>query len=138
MVVGISKKKKGKGIFTTSSYGNSRPSSSRLVHHSYKTAKTIGRCKLTQQEALSSAAIQRRQGLEHEQQQARMESMPSTELQELEVIRAGEDFFDDNWEPEHQLDINDILSGKATADMSYAGGEFKDLLEMGDDWVESK
>ena len=64
--------------------------------------------------------------------------MPSTELQELEAIRAGEDPLDDNCEPEHQLDINDILSSEAMADMSHAGGEFMDLLEMGDDWVESK
>lgn len=134
MVVGLSKKKKGKGIFTTSSYGNSRPSSSRLVHHSYRTATSTGH--KTQREALNTIGIQQRQGLEHEQHQARMETMTSTELQELEAIRVGED--DDDWEPEHLLDINDILSGKAIADMSHAGGEFIDLLEMGDDWVESK
>jgi hypothetical protein len=138
MVVGISKKKKGKGFFTTSSYGNSRPTSSRLVHHSYRTAKSTGHLKTTQQESLNSVGIQRRQGFEHEQQQARMETMSSTELQELDAIRAGEDPLDDNWGPEHQLDINDILSGKATADISNAGEEFRDLLEMEDDWVEIK
>jgi len=136
--VGLSKKKQGKGVFTTSGYGNSQPSSSRLVHHSYRTAASTGHHKRTQQEALNSAGIQRQQGFEHEQQQVRMETMPSTELQELEAIRAGEDPLDDNCEPEHQLDINDILSGEAMADMSHAGGEFMDLLEMGDDWVESK
>ena len=64
-----------------------------------------------------------------------METMPSTELQELEPICIGEDLLN---EPEYQLDINDILSGETMADMSHAGGEFMDLLEMGDDWVEAK
>ena len=138
MVIGLSKKKKGKGLSTTSTHGNSRPSSSRNVHHSYTSATSTGRCE-RRHEALNSIGIQRRQGIEHEQQQARIETMSSTDLQELEAIRAGENPLDnDDWEPYHQLDIDDVLSGEAMADVSHGGGEFVDLLEMGDDWVESK
>jgi hypothetical protein len=62
--------------------------------------------------------------------------MPATEFQELESMRTGQDPFDDDWDPDHQLDINDILSGGVTADVSHAGGKFTDLLA--DDWVDTK
>lgn len=134
MVVGISKKRKGKGVSTTSSYGNSRPSTSRRVHHSYTNVKSTGLHE-SRHESLNSSAIQRRQGFDHEQQRTRLENMPTTEFQELESMRTGQDPLDNDWEPYHQLDINDILSGGVTADVSHAGGEFTDLLA--DDWVDT-
>jgi len=135
MAVGISKKRKGKGVSTISSHGNSRSSSSRRVHHSYTTVNSTG-VRESQRESLNSAAIQRRQGFDHEQQRTRLENMPTTEFQELESMRTGQDPLDDTWEPDHQLDINDILSGGVTADVSHAGGEFTDLLA--DNWVDTK
>ena len=136
MVVGISKKKKGKGVLT-STYGNSRSSSSHHVHHSYLITTATGHRKILHK-ALNSTTIQTRQEFEHEQQWVRMDTMSSTELQELEAIHIGEDPLNGSWESEHQLDINDILSGETMADISHAGGKFMDLLEMGDDWVEAK
>ena len=61
--------------------------------------------------------------------------MLTTEFQELESIRTGQDPLDNDWEPDHQLGIDDILSGRVMADVSHAGGEFTDLLA--DDWVDT-
>lgn len=59
-----------------------------------------------------------------------------TEFQELESMCTGQDALNNGWEPDHQLDINDILSGGVTADVSHAGGKFTDLLA--DDWLDIK
>ena len=130
-------KRKGKGVSTISNHGNSRSCSSQRVHHSYTTVNSTG-LRESQCESLNSVAIQIRQGFDHEQQCTRLENMPATEFQELESMRTGQDPFDDDWEPDHQLDINDILSGGVTADVSHAGGEFTHLLETADDWVDTK
>lgn len=135
MVVGISKKRKAKGVSTISSHGNSCSSSSQHVHHSYTTVDSTG-LHQSQRESLNSAAIQRRQGFDHEQQHTHLKNMPMTKFQELESMCPGQDPLNNNREPDHQLDINDILSSGVTVDVSPAGGEFTNLLA--DDWVDTK
>ena len=90
-----------------------------------------------QDEALNATSILMRQEHDHEQQQARMETMPAAEREELDAIRAGN--FDDDWEadPENILHIEDFLQGDALLNISHAGGEFANLLDIGDDLLGS-
>jgi hypothetical protein len=61
-----------------------------------------------------------------------MESMTNTERRNLDtLLTAGAQAEDDDGPP--VMDILDILSGKDSVDISHVGGEFADLLALGDD-----
>lgn len=78
-----------------------------------------------------------RQEHDHEQQQAHMETMPAAKREELDAICTGN--FDDDWEadPENILHIEDFLQGNASLNISHAGGEFANLLDIRDDLLGS-
>lgn len=63
-----------------------------------------------------------------------MDSMTTTELCNIEVLHSSDiqaDNDDDDGQP--AVDIIDILSGQNSMDISHVGGEFADLLALGDD-----
>lgn len=103
-------------------------SSSRHVHHTFtRTSKT----RLTSiQETLTGSEIQARNASDYKEYQERLDSMTTTERKDL--YSGG--FQDDNDDPSQPaIDIMDILSGETSMDISHVGGEFADLLALGDD-----
>ena len=106
-------------------------SSSRRVTHNMSRVSN-GACLPGQKESLTSTQIQVHTAKDYLDYQERLDAMTATERNALlhlsEGLLANDD---DNSQP--SLDILDILSGKNPVDISHVGGEFADLLAIGDD-----
>lgn len=59
--------------------------------------------------------------------------MTTTERSNIEALYSGGIQADDDSYGEPAVDIMDILSGQNSMDISHVGGEFADLLAIGDD-----
>ena len=136
----VNKRSRAKASHSVSSgLGSSKAgtSSSRHVGHIYSKISMTGRIK-TCSEAHLPTAIQVRQAHDHSDYRERITAMTSSELNELQAIRAGHD--EDNWEdvsPEFNVNLDDILAGNTAMDISHAGGEFTDMVEIADDLLGS-
>jgi hypothetical protein len=107
-------------------------SSSHHVQHNFSKISGGGARHTTGKETLNLGEIQVRTSKDHLVYQERMESMTNTERRNLDtLLTAGAQAEDDDGPP--VMDILDILSGKDSVDISHVGGEFADLLALGDD-----
>jgi len=104
-------------------------SSSRHVHHSF--SRTAGARLSTSREILTSSQIQTRTASDHIEYQDRINSMTATELSNMAALKSEVTQAEDDGPP--AIDILDILSGRDSVDISHIGGEFSDLLALGDD-----
>lgn len=106
-------------------------SSSHHVHHIF--SKTTGSRLSSMKEMLTSSEIHTRNTEDYKEYQERLDSMTTTERSNIEVLYSGgmQEHDDDNGQP--AVDIMDILSGQDSMDISHVGGEFADLLAIGDD-----
>lgn len=84
------------------------------------------------QEVLHATAIQVRQHYDQVEYQHNNDSITIDERTKLARIRADEDFLNhqDDQDDLSHVDIHDILTGDAAADLSHAGGEFAELLAI--------
>ena len=115
----------GKGAISGSS-------SSRQIHHTF--SKTTGTCITNIQEALTTSKIQARNASDYKEYQERMDSMTTTERSSVQDLYSGGIPADNDDDPSQPaVDIMDILSGGDSMDISRVGGEFADLLALGDD-----
>jgi hypothetical protein len=109
-------------------------SSSVHVHHLYASRLLSGRTSL-RRESLNATAIHKRQVKDRAEHALRQESMSKVEKDELNAIRQGDttndgsNFEFNNW----GMDVDSILAGAETMDISHAGGEFSSLVEISDD-----
>lgn len=116
-------------ISRVSGFGSGNASSSRSVGHSFVSTNSFGHRAL-RQEVLHATAIQTRQNHDHVEYQHHHNSISIEEHSQLAHIRADEnDYFP---EQEAPMNIHDILTGDAAADISHAGGEFAELLAIED------
>ena len=118
--------------------------SSVRVHHLYASRSLTGRSTL-RQEALNATAIQKRQVEERVEHKLRQDAMSVAERDTLKAIRNNTandsgsgsnvnlDSELDGWE----MDVNAILAGEETLDISYAGGEFGSVMEIADNLLGS-
>src|ERR1700733_14520758 len=112
-----------------SGFGCSGASSSKSVGHGFITTNSFGH-RTTRQEILRTTAIQVRQQQDQVEYQLNNESFTIDEHTQLARIRADENLSDQD--DFSYLDIHDILTGDAAADLSHAGGEFAELLAIED------
>jgi hypothetical protein len=105
-------------------------SSSVHVLHLYSSHLLSGRTSL-RREVLNASAIHKRQAKDRADHALRQESMSTVEREELDAIRtnATADSSNCDW----GMDVDSILAGAETLDISHAGGEFSSLLEISDD-----
>jgi hypothetical protein len=108
-------------------------SSSIHVHHLYTSRLLSGRTSL-RREVLNASAIQKRQAKDRSDYAIRKDSMSTAEIEELNAICSNttndsSNFEHDAWE----MDVDSILAGAETMDISHAGGEFSSLVEISDD-----
>jgi hypothetical protein len=115
-------------------------SSSVHVHHSYTAHSITGRTTL-RQEVLNATAIHKRQAQDRVDHTLRQDAMSTAERDELKNIRSNtthdsgsesaniSNLEHDAWE----MDVDAILAGGDTLDISYAGGEFASVMEITDD-----
>jgi len=95
--------------------------------------------KLSQKGLMSKRAIRELQAENEREHISRLNSMDEAERKELEFLRdlhcpvvRNKDVSNDDWEnigDVNQMDLDDVLSGKAGVDISHGGGEFCDILE---------
>jgi hypothetical protein len=83
-------------------------------------------------ETLTSSKIQARNTTDYKEYQERINAMTTTELRNIEALHSV-DIEADNDDRQPAVDIMDILSGQNSMDISHVGGEFADLLALGDD-----
>ena len=115
-------------------------SSSVHVHHLYSSRSLAGHTTL-RQEVLNATAIRKRQTKDREEYSLRQDAMTTSEKDELIAIRnnTANDSRSgsvDNNNLEHEaweMDVNLILAGDETMDISHAGGEFGSIVEMAND-----
>jgi hypothetical protein len=115
-------------------------SSSVHVHHLYTSRSLAGRTTL-RQEVLNATAIHKRQAKDREEHVLRQDAMTTAERDELKAIRSntpndGRSGSLDNLNLEldgWEMDVESILAGKETLDISHAGGEFASVVEIADD-----
>ena len=113
-------------------------SSSVHVHHLYSSRSLTGRTTL-RQEVLNATAIRKRQAKDHEEYSLCQDAMTMSEKDELNAIRSNTTNDSrsgsvDNNNLEHEaweMDVNSILSGEETMDISHAGGEYSSIIEIG-------
>ncbi|KAJ3481600.1 hypothetical protein NLJ89_g12195 [Agrocybe chaxingu] len=90
-----------------------------------------------QLERLTQRNIQELHRKENEEARHRLSQMTTEEMAALQAFRTSlnTDDTDDNDTPapEHTINLDDILTGDAMADVSHAGGEFAQLLAIEDD-----
>jgi hypothetical protein len=108
-------------------------SSSVHVHHLYTSRLLNGRTNL-RRETLNATAIHKRQTKDRADLALRQDSMSTVEKDELNAIRGdttnnSSNFELDNW----GMDVDSILAGAETMDISHAGGEFSSLVDISDD-----
>jgi len=117
-----------------SASGSSGSSSSRQIHRLYVGRSQTGNS-TSQEEVLNPKQILERQAKQQDVYQERIDTMLPAERQELEALRAGDfnNCYSRSQSPEHQLNIRDVLTGDSTMDISHVGGEFAELLAIGDD-----
>src|SRR5271155_950125 len=112
-------------------------SSSIHVHHLYTSRSLSGRTSL-RQEVLNACAIHKRQAKDRTDYALCKNAMSTLERDELEAIRTNttNDSRSDNSNPEHdawEMDVDAVLSGEETIDISHAGGEFAAAVDITDD-----
>lgn len=106
-------------------------SSSRHVVHSFSRVSSGARI-TGKKESLTSAKIQARTTEDHIAYQERLDSMSKTDRSSIAALHLENmQTEDDDGQP--AFDILDILSGQSSLDISHIGGEFADLLAIGDD-----
>lgn len=108
-------------------------SSSVHVHHLYASRLLNGRINL-RREILNATGIHKRQVKDRADYVLRQESMSTVEKDELNAIRGdatndSSNFEFNNW----GMDVDSILAGAETMDISHAGGEFSSLVDISDD-----
>ena len=112
-------------------------SSSVHVHHLYTSRSLSGRTSL-RQEVLNASAIHKRQAKDRTDYILRQNAMSTLERDELEAIctNTTNDSRSDNSNPEHdawEMDVDAVLAGEETIDISHAGGEFAAVVDIADD-----
>jgi len=119
-------------------------SSSAHVHHLYTSRLLSGRTTL-QQETLNVSAIRKRQAENRADHALCQDAMSTVECDELEAIHTNStndrgsgsvnnsNLVHDAWE----MDIDDVLAGMETIDISHAGGEFAAIVDIADDLLGS-
>lgn len=125
-----SKKTKGSGT-----------SSSSHVRHLYASRSNTGRSTL-RQEILNATSISKRQASDREEYTLRRNAMSTAERDELNAIcsNSPNDYRNgsasvDNRNLQHDawaMDVDDILAGAETMDISHAGGEFASVVDIAD------
>ena len=108
-------------------------SSSVHVHHLYASRLLNGRINL-RREILNATGIHKRQVKDRADYVLRQESMSTVEKDELNAIwgdatNDSSNFEFNNW----GMDVDSILAGAETMDISHAGGEFSSLVDISDD-----
>ena len=115
-------------------------SSSVHVHHLYTSRSLAGHTTL-KQEVLNATAIHKRQAKDREDHALRQEAMTMEERDELDAIRNNAPIdgrsgnLDEN-NLEHnawEMEVDSILAGQETIDISHAGGEFTSVVEIAED-----
>jgi hypothetical protein len=114
----------GKGYISGSS-------SSRHIHHTF--SKTTGIRLSSVKESLTPSEIHLRNTKDYKAYQERLDSMTTIERSNIQVLYSGGIQADNDDYSEPAVDIMDILSGQNSMDISHVGGEFADLLAIGDD-----
>ena len=116
-------------------------SSSVHVHHLYTSRSLSGRTSL-RQEVLNASAIHKRQAKDRIDHALRQDAMSTVERDELEAIRTNttndsrsgsSNIEQDAWE----MDVDAILAGAETLDISHVGGEFAAVVDIADDLLGS-
>lgn len=108
-------------------------SSSRRVQHNYSSVSTSSTRYTSKKETLTSNEIQIRAVSDHLAYKERMDTMTTTELSNLATLYSDTMTHDEDDNHQPAIDILDILSGQNAMDISHVGGEFADLLAIGDD-----
>lgn len=119
-------------------------SSSAHVHHLYISRSGAGRTTL-RQETLNATAIRNRQAEDRLNHNLRQDAMSTAERDELNAIRndttnESRSGSVDNSNLEHdawRIDVDAILAGGETIDISHAGGEFASVVGFADDLLGS-
>ena len=111
--------------------GISGSSSSRRVNHSLSKVSN-GAYLAGRKESLTSSQIQVRTAKDYLEYQERLNAMTVTERRNVAALHSDILANDDN-DSQPSLNILDILSGENPVDISHVGGEFADLLAIGDD-----
>lgn len=118
-------------------------SSSVHVHHLYTSRSSAGRSTL-KREVLNATAISQRQAEDRVDHNLRQDAMSTAERDELNAIRndttgdiAGSldisNLEHDTW----GMDVDAILAGAETMNISHAGGEFASVVEIAEDLLGS-
>jgi hypothetical protein len=119
-------------------------SSSVHVHHLYTARSSTGRTTL-RQEVLNATAIHKRQASDRTEYVLRQDAMSTAKKDELNAIHSNttndsQSGSVDNSNLEHDawgMDVDDILAGAETMDISHAGGEFASVVDITDDLLGS-
>jgi hypothetical protein len=113
-------------------------SSSTHVHHLYTSRSLGGRTSL-RQEVLNASAIHKRQAKDRIDYALRRDAMSTAERDELNAIctnTTNDNTTNDTSDLEHnawEMDVDAVLAGTETIDISHAGGEFSSVMDIADD-----
>lgn len=95
---------------------------------------------LPRKESLTAIHIQRRQREERIEHQQSHNGMTPARMREIAAIQSNlaanipeDNNLEDGWEPE--MDIGDVLNGNTLLDVSHAGGEFTEMVDLAEDML---
>jgi hypothetical protein len=119
-------------------------SSSVHVHRLFTARSNAGRS-ILRHEVLNATGIHKRQANDRVDHALRQDAMSTAERDELNTIRSNATVDSrsgsvDNRNLEHDawaMDVDDILAGAETIDISHAGGEFASVVDIADDLLGS-
>jgi hypothetical protein len=109
--------------------------SSRLVHH-LSSSKTPGGRNIPLKESLNATDIIKRQAHDKAEHDAKLQSLTTAQHRELQAIHLNLPANDENdvslnaW-----IDVDDVLSGTTSLDLSHAGGEFAGMVDLAEDML---
>lgn len=117
---------------------SSGTSSSRHVHR-LSVARTASGVVIPRRESLTAINIQRRQRQEREEHQQLHGGTTPAQRREIAAIQSNlaanisEQDADDGWE----MDMSEIMTGQTAFDVSHAGGEFTEIVDLADDMLQT-
>ncbi len=94
---------------------------------------------IPQKESLTALKIQQRQHREREEHQQAQNDMTPMQRREIAAIQSNlasnlpKEDTEDGWE----MDVSEVMSGQAVFDMSHAGGEFTEIIDLAEDMLQT-
>ena len=92
---------------------------------------------IPRRESLTAFSIQRRQREERRKHSELHNGMTPMERREIAAIQSNLAANIPDEDTDHWMDIGDVLTGETVLDVSHAGGEFTEIVDLAEDMLQT-